>query len=189
LELDRDQGGELVRWSEQHWGARVRTRALTIILLGGIGLLPMALAACDLPAQAAPSPNFYPVIHAPSPSASSTPAPLGYTVGVWPSDFTPLEGHSVTIFVAFLDASVPVAGARVTIQVQYARGWMTFGPRGTNGAGYAAFTVPSRGQPPARPVVVTATVAYQGQTYTGDSVFATMPAGAQSPKATPNPGD
>lgn len=146
-----------------------------VVLICALSLVALLLAGCDLQAQASPSPKYYPVIHAPSPTQSPTPLPLSYTVGVWPSDFTPREGRPVTVYVAFRNAGIPVAGAGVSVRVQYVTGWETFGPSATNDAGYAAFVVPSHVQPPARPIVVNATVVYQGQSYTGTSVFATMP--------------
>jgi hypothetical protein len=148
-------------------------------------VLTLCLAACGPVSHAEPG-SYFPVIRAPVATISPTPGPLTYTVGAWASNSSPLPTDQITIYVSFRNAGTPVAGGDASIQVNLPQGTQSFGPTATDASGYAAFTVYFANARPGRPVIVNATVSYEGQVYQGTTTFAAMPVSGIG-IATPSP--
>jgi hypothetical protein len=169
-----------VRW---HRTSASRTRAVrptpTLSALAVLTSLGLLLAACSplgptTQAQAGPP---QPVIQTPAGSTTPTPGPFTYTVGAWPSNYTPAASSTVIIFVSFRDAGAPVAGASATASAYYpGSGGIGAGPVKTDSQGYAAIGMPVRALANTigttkQTVQVTVTVSYQGHTYQATTNF------------------
>lgn len=139
-----------------------------------VAVLALCIAACGPVSHAEPG-SYFPVIRTPAATISPTPGPPTYTVGTWTSNSSPLPTDQITIYVSFRNAGTPVAGGEASIQMNLPRGTQSYGPIATDSRGFAAFTVYFTGARPARPVIVTAIVSYEGQVYQNTTSFAAMP--------------
>lgn len=145
-------------------------------LLLGLGVLLSACNPLQPTTQAQAGPNL-PVIQTPAGSTTPTPGPLQYTVGAWPSNYTPAVGDTVTIFVSFRDAGAPIKGAAATAIAYYPGSHgIGGGPVVTDSQGYAAIDMPVNGLAGTtgqtrQTVQVRVTVSYQGQTYQATTNF------------------
>lgn len=159
-----------------------------------IGVLAAALAACASPTPAsAPPSGGVNAFHTPNPALQSpTPQFPAFTIGTWPSDYSPAANGSVTIYVScrIQDPSMsgpprPAAGQVVNISV---------GPplnlvqnQTTDNAGFAAWSFTIVDKQNGSPVVVTVTTNFRGQTYTANTFFTPSPVTPPSPTAGPKP--
>ena len=120
-----------------------------------------------------------------------TPAFPPFTIGAWPSNYSPGNNDTITIYVlcrvqdqTMLTPAKPAPGLNVTIVLSGPVGGTYQGV--TDAAGLAAinFTVndPSSGQP----VTVTASTTYNGQAYSAETFFTPSPGAKPSPSPNPN---
>lgn len=159
-----------------------------------IGVLAAALAACASPAPpAAPASGGGGVnaFHTPNPALQSpTPTFPGFTIGAWPSDYSPDANGSVTIYVVcrIQDPSMgsaprPAAGQVVLISVGSPLNLAQNVTTDNSGLGNWQFTIVDKQN--GQPVVVTVTTNFQGQTYSANTFFTPSPVAPPSPSASP----
>ncbi len=171
-----------------HMAKRVALIALAF------GVLAAGLAACASPAPPTPPATGgggVNAFHTPNPALQSpTPAFPAFTIGAWPSDYSPAAGGTVTIYVVcrIQDPSMgsaprPAAGQVVTINVGPPLNLAQNVTTDNAGLGNWQFTVVDNQN--GQPVVVTVTTNFQGKTYTANTFFTPSAAAASSPS--PNP--
>jgi hypothetical protein len=184
----------------------VTTRAGRGAVLGAaLTILSVALVACS--AAAVPNPisnntaNY--TFTTPNPAAfTPTPTFPPFTIGAWPSNYSPNVNDTITIYVILRvqDRTMQTAPAPpptpvgVTVQLSGPINDSLSGTTGTDGIAAIQYVVndPYAGQP----VTVTATANYSGQTYVATTFFtagaSTAPtptggAGKGTPTVTPTP--
>jgi hypothetical protein len=169
-----------------------KAKRISLITLA-IGVFAVALAACAAPATPAPPSTGGGVnaFHTPNAALQSpTPAFPGFTVGAWPSDYSPAAGGTVTIYVicriqdpSMAAAPRPAAGQVVTINVgaplNLAQNVTT------DNSGLADWQLTIVDQQGGSPVVVTVTTNYRGHTYSTATFFTPSPIATPSPSASP----
>lgn len=161
-----------------------------------IGVLGAALVACASPAPpAAPAASGgggVNAFHTPNPALQSpTPGFPAFTVGAWPSDYSPAANGTVTIYVVcrIQDPSMsgpprPAAGQVVTINVGSPLNLAQNVTTDNSGLGNWQFTIVDKQN--GQPVVVTVTTNFQGKTYTANTFFTPSPVAPPSPSASPS---
>lgn len=162
------------------------------LLMGALAVVAVALVACQTPSTNVQSPgqNGVNVFHTPTPPAP-TPTFPPFTIGAWPSNFSPNDGQTITIYVLCRvqdqsmngPASPPAPGVSVNISVSGSGGNAVTGPDGL-----ATYSVQVN-SPAGQPVVVTVSATYQGKTYQNTTFYTPSPANAPKPTATPKKGD
>lgn len=165
------------------------------LLAAALSVIAVALVACQAPTTPIQSSNNTGVtgFHTPIPGGGSpTPTFPPFTMGAWPSNYSPGNNDNITIYVlcrvqvASMDkpSYPPPAGITVTISLS--------GPisgtysAGTDSSGLAAIPLQVNDSYSGTPVTVTATANYNGQTYTAYTFFTPNP--AAKPTATKKPG-
>ena len=159
------------------------------------GVLAAALAACASPAPpAAPSSSGgVNAFHTPNPALQSpTPNFPGFTIGAWPSDYSPAANGTVTIYVVcrIQDPSMgsaprPAAGQSVLVNVGAPLNLAQSVTTDNSGLGTWTITIVDKQN--AVPVVVTVTTNYNGQTYSANTFFTPSPVAPPSPTGGPKP--
>jgi hypothetical protein len=170
------------------------------LLFASFLLLAVALAACSTPAASTTTGSGTGdsgnVFQTPNPNLSSpTPTFPGFTVGAWPSNYSPNNNDNLTIYVMcrIQDPSMqnpprPAPGVSVVLTFQNS------GPasvnlqplQGTTGPdGIAAFNFPLNDPTSGVPIIVSASATFQGVTYTAQTFFTPNPDAVPSPSATP----
>ncbi len=139
------------------------------LLMIALGIIAVSLVACQTPSSANSSGGN--TILIPTPNTSNlTPTPKfpGFTVGAWPSNFSPNLNDTVTIYVVcrVQDQSMqgpshpPPAGVQVTVSVGSPIS-QQFTAR-TGADGYATVTFSFNDPDPGQPVQVNVTTNYPG---------------------------
>lgn len=159
-------------------------------------VLALALVGCD--AAAAPgqtnSTNII-AITTPNPGQlTPTPTFPPFTVGAWPSNYSPNDKETITIYVfcrvqaaAMTGPSVPpAAGVSVALSFGDPIDKSATGTTDADGLAAIPFTVddPHAGQP----VTVSVSVGYGGQTYIARTFFTPNPTATPTPSVTVGPG-
>ncbi len=165
------------------------------LLAVALCMASMALAAC----QAAPSSSAAPadssganVFRTPNPSlASPTPTFPPFTIGAWPSNYSPGNDDTITIYVLCRvqkDMNQPPQVPNPPVQVTVLVGDPVGGTHAatTDSDGLAAVTFQFADPQSGTPVIVSATATYGGQTYTAQTFF--TPAPTAKPSPSPSPG-
>lgn len=174
-------------------GAQARRFALMVVALG---VLAVGLVACQptpiTTTGGTASGNILAINTAAANNASPTPTFPPFTIGAWPSNYSPNNPDTITIYVICRvqdptmqsPAKPPAAGLPVTIFVQGAINQTFTATTGADGIATAqvAFSDPS----PGVPVVVQVTANYGGHTYTNDTFF--TPGATFTPTPTLGPG-
>jgi len=179
-------------------GALLARRRLTA-LVAALGMLSVALVGC----QTAVTPttttgSSQTLISTPNP-AQQTPTPTfpPFTVGAWPSNFSPNANDTITIYVLcrvqpsdMSQPPTPPPPLGVTVQPQSPVGGSYTGT--TDAHGLAAVSITFNDTQPGTPVVVIVYVSYQGHSYTAKTFFTPSPNNASptpsaSPSASPSP--
>ncbi len=163
------------------------------LLMAALSVVAVALVACQAPTAPVQASNSTGVtgFRTPIPGGGSpTPTFPPFTMGAWPSNYSPANNDNLTIYVllrvqvASMDkpSYPPPAGITVTISLA--------GPiSGTysaqsDSAGLAAIPIQLNDPFSGQPVTVVATSNYNGQTYTAYTFFTPNP--TARPTATPN---
>jgi len=169
------------------------------LLFASFLLLALALAACSAPQAStttgAGNGDSGNVFQTPNPSQNSpTPTFPGFTVGAWPSNYSPNNNDTLTIYVIcrIQDPSMqnpprPAPGVSVVISFQNAGpAQVNLQPlNGTTGQdGIAAFTFSLNDPTSGVPIIVSASANYQGATYTAQTFFTPNPDARPKPSPT-----
>lgn len=178
---------------------RLNTQRLGLLLVSFL-LIGIAVVACATPQGSTPynsGSNGGNVFQTPSSPSSPTPAFPGFTVGAWPSNYSPGNTGTLTIYVIcrIQDPSMqtpPKAAANVTVE-------LTFTPAGnasvnipamsaqTGGDGIAAFTFQFSDPTSGVPIVVQAVAIFNGVSYPAQTFFTPNPEAKPTPSATSSP--
>jgi hypothetical protein len=186
---------------------RLNAQRLGLLFAAGF-LITVAVVACAAPQATTPSSynssnSSNNVFHTPNPSLNSpTPTFPTFTVGTWPSNYSPNNNDTLTIYVicriqdpTMQQPPKPASGVSVVVQftnagqaaVNLAPLSLTTGPDGI-----AAFTFPLNDPTSGVPIVVRALATYQGVTYEAQTFFTPNPEGTPCPSpgagASPGPG-
>jgi hypothetical protein len=134
-----------------------------------LGIIAVSLVACQTPSSASSGGSNTILIPTPN-SSNLTPTPKfpGFTVGAWPSNFSPNLNDTITIYVVcrIQDPSMqgpshpPPAGVQVNISVRSPIN-QNFTAR-TGADGYATATFSYNDPNPGQPVLVDVTTNYPG---------------------------
>jgi hypothetical protein len=139
------------------------------LLVFALGIIAVSLVACQTPSSANSGGSN--TILIPTPNTSTlTPTPKfpGFTVGAWPSNFSPNLNDTITIYVVcrIQDPSMqgpshpPPAGVQVNVSVRSPIN-QDFTAR-TGADGYATVTFSYNDPNPGQPVIVDVTTSYPG---------------------------
>jgi hypothetical protein len=180
----------------------MQREARRITLLAAAMLLTAALlAACSAPSAPLPSSSNggggINVFRTPNPNAASpTPTFPPFTVGAWPSDYSPANNEHMTIYVLcksqpanMSGPSQPVTNVPVDVYIGAPLNQdisQAANPKPvTDSSGLAAVQFDLNDPQSGTPVPVTITVTLGGSTYHAETFFTPNPTAA--PTATPNP--
>lgn len=166
------------------------------LLVVALSIVAVILVACATPSSPLPAGNTnnggVTGFHTPAPNnGQPTPAFPPFTIGAWPSNYSPGNNDALTIYVlcriqdqSMTTPAKPAPGLTVTIILSGPSGGTYTGTTDQDGLASINFTIndPNSGQP----VTVTATTNYNGQVYTAQTFFTPNP--AAKPTTTANPG-
>lgn len=162
-------------------------------------LLAVALAACATPQASTTGSGTGDsgnVFQTPNPNLSSpTPTFPGFTVGAWPSNYSPNNNDSITIYVIcrIQDPSMqtppkPATNVSVVLQFVPAGAGVAYNPPPLNGQtgqdGIAAFTVQVNDPTSGVPIIVRVIATYNGVVYSAQTFFTPGPDARPSPSPT-----
>jgi hypothetical protein len=187
----------------------VNTRRLGL-LLASLLLIAVAVVACATPQPTASTSsssgeNGANVFRTPNESLNTaTPTFPGFTMGAWPSQYSPGNNDTITIYVicriqdpTMLTPPKPASGVSVTITFNQMNGQnvnLSSQVVQTGSDGIAAFTVQLNDPASGIPVQVLALTTYNGTPYTAQTFFTPNPlaatptvTGQASPGATSGP--
>lgn len=171
--------------------ARPKRLALLTIIFG---VIAVALVACQAPTSPVSSSNDNGVntFHTPNPNlASPSPTFPPFTVGAWPSNYSPGNKDSITIYVLcrVQDPSMngpahpPSQQLNVTVNLEAPVNQTYSGQ--TDASGLAAIPVQFDDSASGTPVVVDVIVNYSGQTFEAQTFFTPNPTVGPTPTVTP----
>jgi hypothetical protein len=186
------------------YGSNMRLNARRLGLLFAAGfLITVAVVACATPQPTTPSSynsssSSNNVFHTPNASLNSpTPTFPTFTVGTWPSNYSPNNNDTLTIYVICRKQdptmqTPPTPAAGVTILLQFnpqAQAAVNLAPlTATTGPdGIAAFTFQLNDPTSGVPIQVLATATYQGFPYTAQTFFTPNPEAKPSPSPCASP--
>lgn len=170
--------GRLHGGSINNMGVQARRFAIAVVALS---VLSVALVACQptpiTTTGGSASGNSLLLITPGASAASPTPTFPPFTIGAWPSNYSPNNPDTITIYVICrvqdptmqTPAQPPAAGQSVTIFVQDPINQTFTATTGPDGIATAqvAFADPS----PGTPVIVQVTTTYKGASYTNQTFF------------------
>lgn len=171
--------------------ARPKRLALLAIIFG---VIAVALVACQAPTSPVSSGNNngVNVFHTPN-AHLATPSPTfpPFTVGAWPSNYSPGNKDSITIYVLCRvqdptmkgPAVPPSQNLQVTVNLEAPVNQTYSGQ--TDRDGLAAIPVQFDDPASGTPVVVDVIVNYNGQTFEAQTFFTPNPTAGATPSVTP----
>ena len=167
------------------------------LLIVAFSVIAVALVACQSPTSPVANPasqNAVTGFHTPLPNnGQPTPAFPPFTMGAWPSIYSPANVQTITIYVLCRvqdqtmngPAKPPPTPITITIVLNSPNGRIGGTYQGTTDAdGLAAIPIALNDPYSGMPVTVVATGSYGGQTYTATTFFTPSP----TAKPTPTPG-
>ena len=165
----------------------VQARRFALLIIA-FGIFATSLVACQTPNSANQGSSN--TILIPTQNASNlTPTPKfpPFTIGAWPSNFSPNLSDTVTIYVVcrVQDQTMqgpshpPPAGLPVNINIGNPVG-QQFNTR-TTADGYATVTVPFNVSTPGQPIVVSVSAVWNNITYKGQTFFTPGPTTPPTP--------
>ena len=172
----------------------LRFRRLALMLVAVV-LIAVALVACQAPTGPTPvlttNNTGASVFHTPNTSLNTpTPTFPPFTIGAWPSNYSPANVDTITIYVmcriqdpSMNNPPAPAAGQKVTIFIGDPVGQQNTVTAGPDGI--AAWTLNINDQMSGQPVRVTVNTTFNGQAYTAGTFF--TPAPTTPPTPTPGP--
>ncbi|HLJ80472.1 MAG TPA: hypothetical protein VKT52_03225 [Ktedonobacterales bacterium] len=167
------------------------------LLMVAFSIIAVVFVACAAPTSPLPTGGNngnggVTGFHTPAPNnGQPTPAFPPFTIGAWPSNYSPGNNDTMTIYVlcriqdqSMLKPAQPAAGLGVSIILSGPAGGSYSGKTDNDGLAAITFTLndPNSGQP----VTVTASTTWNGQAYSAQTFFTPNP-GAK-PTATPKSG-
>jgi hypothetical protein len=165
-----------------------------MLLVAALCIISVALAACQTSSESSAAPadsSGANVFHTPNPSlASPTPTFPPFTVGAWPSNYSPGNNDTITIYILCRvqkDMNNPPLPPNPPVQVTVLVGDPVGGTHTatTDNDGLAAITFAYNDPQSGVPVVVSVQVTYGNQTYAAQTFF--TPAPTRRPSPTPGP--
>lgn len=170
--------------------ARPKRLALLTVIFG---VIAVALVACQAPTSPVSSANSGDVnqFHTPNPNlASPSPTFPPFTVGAWPSNYSPGNKDNITIYVLcrVQDPSMngpahpPSQSLQVAVNLEAPVNQAYSGQ--TDADGLAAIPVQFDDPSSGTPVVVDVIVNYNGQTFEAQTFFTPNPTQGPTPTAT-----
>lgn len=182
----------------EEWTRLMRTHARRYGLMGTVlFLLVSILAACAAPSVPTNSPsdngNGVNVFRTPNPNdASPTPTFPPYTVGAWPSNYSPANNEHMVIYVLCKSqpkdqhgAATAMSGISVDIYIGDPVNTDISPKPVTDSTGLATGQFDLNDPKSGQPVTVTITVNMGGKNYQAETFFTPNP--TQAPTATPGP--
>jgi len=177
---------------------RLKTQRLGLLLVSFL-LIGIAVVACGSPQGSTPnnSGSSGNVFQTPAILSSPTPPFPGFTIGTWPSNYSPGNNGNLTIYVIcrIQDPSMQnpaTPAANVTVNITFSSAGAD--PLSLNGMsaqtgrdGIAAFTFPFNDPYSGVPVVVQAIANYNGVSYTAQTFFTPNPEAKPTPSVTASP--
>lgn len=174
--------------------AQVKRSALLVVALS---VIAVSLVACQAPTTPVQTSNNAGVtgFHTPIPGGGSpTPTFPPFTMGAWPSNYSPQNNDNITIYVlcrvqvASMDqpSYPPKSGVTVTISLNGPIGG-TYSAQ-TDSDGLAAIPIQLNDPASGQPVTVVATASFNGQTYSAYTFFTPNPVAKPTPTANPGGG-
>lgn len=171
--------------------ARPKRLALLTITFG---VIAVALVACQAPTSPVSSANNngVNVFHTPNPNlASPSPTFPPFTVGAWPSNYSPGNKDNITIYVLCRvqdptmngPAKPPAQQLQVTVNLEAPVNQTYSGQ--TDADGLAAIPIQFDDPSSGLPVVVDVVVNYSGQTFEAQTFFTPNPTASPTPTAGP----
>ncbi|MGH2517956.1 MAG: hypothetical protein ACRDHP_20105 [Ktedonobacterales bacterium] len=167
------------------------------LLVIALSIIAVVFVACAAPSGGLPTggnTNNGGVTGFHTPAANNgqpTPAFPPFTIGAWPSNYSPGNNDTITIYVlcriqdqTMANPAQPAVNLGVSIVLSGPSGGSYSGTTGKDGLAAITFTLndPNSGQP----VTVTASATYNGQAYSATTFFTPNP--AAKPTTTPKPG-
>jgi hypothetical protein len=167
------------------------------LLVVALSIIAVVFVACATPSASLPNSNGngnggVTGFHTPAPNnGQPTPAFPPFTIGAWPSNYSPANNDTITIYVlcrkqdqSMQNPPQPAANLGVSIILSGPTSGTYSGNTNADGLAAITFTIndPNSGQP----VTVTASTTYGGQAYSATTFFTPNP-GAQA-TATAGPG-
>ena len=161
------------------------------LLVMALGIIAVSLVACQTPNADTGSSNT--ILIPTQNSANLTPTPKFplFTIGAWPSDFSPDLNDTVTIYVvcrvqdpSMQGPSQPPPTLTVVISVGSPIGQQFTASTGADG--YATKTFSFNDPTPGQPVIVNVSTTYKGATYNAQTFFTPGPKTAPTPTAAPS---
>ena len=169
--------------------AQVKRSALLVVALAVIAVAFVACQAPTTPIQTSSNTGVT-GFHTPIPGGGSpTPTFPPFTMGAWPSNYSPQNNDNITIYVlcrvqvASMDKPSYPPSQQLTVTISLN------GPIGgtysaqTDTDGLAAIPIQLNDPASGQPVTVVATANYNGQTYTAYTFFAPNPQAKPTPTA------
>jgi hypothetical protein len=168
------------------------TRRVALALVALV-LLLLALAGCQQGALPGQNNTTQIQIITPNPGQlTPTPTFPPFTVGAWPSNYSPQNKDTITIYVICRVQPAGMTGpgtppsAGLNVQVQVAAPVNQTYQGTTDADGMAAITFSINDSQSGVPVVVTNLVNYNGQTYVATTFFTPNPTATPTPTVKPN---
>jgi hypothetical protein len=164
------------------------------LLIVSLGILAVSLVACQTPSSANSGSSN--TILVPTPNAANlTPTPQfpPFTIGAWPSNFSPNANDTITIYIVTRvqvqnmqqPSHPPNAGQPIQVNIGDPINRQLSASTGADG--YATVTFSYNDSNAGQPVIVSVSTNYSGVTYRAQTFF--TPAPSQQPTPTPgNPG-
>ncbi|HEX8995261.1 MAG TPA: hypothetical protein VF812_04470 [Ktedonobacterales bacterium] len=164
-----------------------------ILMVVALSVLSVALVACQATAVTGSGNSGGPSFTLTTPGAGSpTPTFPEFTIGAWPSNYSPGNPDTITIYAICRKQDTtmmtapqpPNPGVTVTFLIGSPINQTATGTTGSDGIATAqvAFSDPN----PGTPVIVTVTTSYNGQTYTNTTFFTPGATFTPTPSVNPN---
>ncbi len=161
------------------------------LLILAFGIIAISLVACQAPNADTGSSN---TILIPTQNAANlTPTPNfpPFTIGAWPSHFSPDLNDTVTIYVVCRVQDPTMQGPShppptLTVVISIGSPISRHFTASTGADGYATQSFSFNDPTPGQPVIVSVSTSYKGATYNAQTFFTPGPKAAPSPTAEPS---
>jgi hypothetical protein len=164
------------------------------LVVAALCVVTVALVGCQTSTVPISSSNNSGINAFSTPNAAlRTPTPTfpPFTIGVWPSNYSPDNNETITIYVIcrIQDQSMadpPTAAPGLSVQIFVGDPLNQSNTLTTDADGMAAWQLQLHDAPSGVPIQVTATTNYGGTTYSNGTFFTASPLGGPAGTPTPN---